>query len=162
MRAGKAVVVQGDGTSLWTLTHASDFARWFVGLFGNTRAIGDAFHITGDEVLTWNGIYSELARAAGVPKPRLVHVTSEEISQALPDQGPGLIGDRTHSAIFDCSKVRRLVPGYAQRVPFAQGAREIIAFFDAHPELRTVVESFDTASEQLTNRAVVNWDSVNG
>jgi nucleoside-diphosphate-sugar epimerase len=158
MRAGQEVIVQGDGTSLWVLTHASDFANWFVGLFGNAHAIGDTFHITGDEVLTWNQIYLELARAAGVARPKLVHVTSEAIAAALPDQGPGLIGDRTHSAIFDSSKVRRVAPGFTQRVPFSQGAREIIAFYDAHPELQVVNERFDEASDRLAATAVVNWD----
>jgi len=157
MRAGIPVVVQGDGTSLWVLTHASDFAACFVALFGDGRAIGDTFHITGDEVLTWNGIYSELARAAGVDAPQLVHVTSEAIAEELPELGPGLIGDRTHSVIFDSSKVRSIATGFAQKVRFSVGARQIMEFHDAHPELQVVNPGWDEAFDRLAGRAVVSW-----
>ncbi|MDR2374284.1 MAG: NAD-dependent epimerase/dehydratase family protein [Bifidobacteriaceae bacterium] len=158
MRAGKPVIVQGDGTSLWVLTHAADFAKWFVGLFGDERALGEAFHITGDQLLTWNQIYLELARAAGVERPQLVHATSEAIAEALPGQGPGLLGDRTHSVMFDSSKVRRLSPGFAQEIPFSRGARQIVQFHDAHPELQELNSAFDAASDWLAQGAVINWD----
>ena len=157
MRAGIPVVVQGDGTSLLVLTHASDFAACFVALFGDGRAIGDTFHITGDYVLTWNGIYSELARAAGVDAPQLVHVTSEAIAEELPELGPGLIGDRTHSVIFDSSKVRSIATGFAQKVRFSVGARQIMEFHDAHPELQVVNPGWDEAFDRLAGRAVVSW-----
>ncbi len=158
MRAGLPVVVQGDGTSLWVLTHASDFATCFVALFGDSRAIGDTFHITGDEVLTWNSIYAELARAAGVDRPRLVHVTSEAITAEIPEMGPGLVGDRTHSVIFDSSKVRTIATEFRQKVPFSVGARQIIEFYDAHPELQVVNPTWNEAFDRLAAQAVVNWE----
>jgi nucleoside-diphosphate-sugar epimerase len=100
MRKGQRVIVHGDGSSLWTMTHHRDFARGFVGLLGNDRAIGHAFHITSDEVLTWNQIYLLLGRAAGV-EPRLVHVPSDLIAAYDKDWGDSLLGDKTHSMIFD-------------------------------------------------------------
>ncbi|MDR1634780.1 MAG: NAD-dependent epimerase/dehydratase family protein [Bifidobacteriaceae bacterium] len=160
MRAGKPVIVQGDGTSLWVLTHAADFARWFVGLFGDARAIGEAFHITGDEVLTWNGIYLELARAAGVERPQLVHVTSDAIAAEMPELGPGLIGDRMHSVIFDSAKVRSIAPGFSQTIPFGRGAREIVEFHDRHPELQVVDPTFDAASDRLAAVAAPVWQAA--
>ncbi|MEY9211254.1 nucleoside-diphosphate-sugar epimerase [Thermobifida halotolerans] len=121
MRRGAPVVVHGDGTSLWTLTHHTDFARTFTGLLGHPQAIGDTFHITSDELLTWNQIYELMAAAAGA-EPRLVHVPSEVIAAADPKVGEGLLGDRTHSVVFDNSKVKALVPEHGATVPFAVGA----------------------------------------
>jgi nucleoside-diphosphate-sugar epimerase len=149
LRAGKAIVVLGDGTSLWTLTHASDFAYCYVPLLGDRRAIGDTFHITGDEVLPWDAIYTELAHAAGVAQPKLVHVASERIAAELPDWGPGLLGDKSHSVVFDNSKVRSIATGFAQRVPFAVGARQIIAHYDAHPERQVTDPAVDAAYDRL-------------
>ncbi len=137
MRRRQPVVVPGDGTSLWVLTHHTDFARGFVGLLGHPQAIGDSFHITSDEVLTWNQIYQTMATAAGV-EARLVHVASETINAADPELGAGLLGDRTHSAIFDNSKIKALVPDFVACVPFRVGAREIVDWYDAHPEQQTV------------------------
>jgi nucleoside-diphosphate-sugar epimerase len=129
MRRGKKVIVHGDGTSLWTLTHHVDFAKGFIGLLGEPRAIGEAFHITSDEVLTWNQIYANLARSAGV-EPRLVHIPSELIAAFDPDWGAGLLGDKSHSMIFDNSKIKRIVPDFVATIPFARGAVEIIAWYD--------------------------------
>ena len=126
MRRGRDVVVHGDGTSLWTLTHHTDFAKAFVGLLGHPQAIGDSFHITSDEVLTWNQVYETMAAAAGVT-PRLVHVASETIAEADAELGTSLLGDRAHSVIFDNSKVKSLVPDYVATTPFARGAHEIMA-----------------------------------
>ncbi|HSK96622.1 MAG TPA: SDR family oxidoreductase, partial [Euzebyales bacterium] len=106
MRAGKPVVVHGDGTSLWTITHHTDFAVAFVGLLGNSLAVGDSFHITGDHAPTWNQIYGWLADAAGVADPQFVHVASETIAAVHPDWGPGLLGDKSHSMVFDNAKVK--------------------------------------------------------
>ena len=138
MRKGKKVIVHGDGTSLWVLTHHEDFAKGFVGLLGNDRAIGHAFHITSDELLTWNQIYAILALAAGV-EPQIVHVPSELIAAFDPEVGAGLLGDKAHSVIFDNSKIKRLVPDFAATIPFSQGAKEIVAWFDADP-IRQVVD----------------------
>jgi nucleoside-diphosphate-sugar epimerase len=148
MRRGKPVVVHGDGTSLWALTHNVDFARAFVHLLANPLAIGDTFHITGDEVLTWDQIHRHVATAAGV-EPHLVHVSSEMIAGVLPDWGPPLLGDKAHSVIFDNSKIRRLAPGWVATVPFAEGARQIIDWFDAHPDRRTVDGKVDAAFDVL-------------
>jgi nucleoside-diphosphate-sugar epimerase len=106
VRAGRPVVVHGDGTSLWTVTHSSDVAKALVGLFGLPQAVGDSFTITSDEYLPWNSIYQLFAEAAGAPPPRLFHIASETIAAAAPQLGPPLLGDRSHSVIFDNSKVK--------------------------------------------------------
>ncbi len=148
MRAGKQVVVHGDGTSLWTLTHHRDFAVGLVGLLGNPHAIGEAFHITSDEWLTWNQIYQFVARAAGA-EARLVHAPSELIAAYHPDLGAGLMGDKMHSMVFDNSKIRRLVPEFQPSIPFWQGAREIIAWYDADPARQVIDPDFDTLHDRI-------------
>ena len=148
MRQGKPVLVHGDGTSLWTMTHHADFAVGLVGLLGNPHAIGDTFHITSDEWLSWNQIYTIVAEAAGVV-PQLVHVPSELIAAIDPSLGPGLLGDKSHSMVFDNSKIRRLVPEFGPRIPFWQGAREIIAWYAAHPEFQKVDPVFDAMQDKI-------------
>jgi nucleoside-diphosphate-sugar epimerase len=148
MRQGKEVVVHGDGTSLWTLTHHDDFARAFVPLLGHTRTVGDVFHITSDDVLTWNQIVETLAAAAGV-SPRIVHVPSDAIAAADPDWGAGLLGDKAHSMVFDNAKVRSVVPGWVARIPFEQGAREIVAWFDEDPARQRVDARLDAVMDKL-------------
>src|SRR5690606_2074478 len=130
MRAGKKVVVQGDGTSLWTLTHADDFAVGFVGLFGNSLAVGDTFQITSEFVYTWDEIYRIMANAAGTTAD-IKHVTSDDLEASSPLIGGQVLGDRAHSVIFDNSKIRQLVPEFAPVVTFHEGAREIIEWHDA-------------------------------
>lgn len=149
MRQGKPVVVHGDGTSLWTMTHHRDFARGFVGLLGNPQAIGEAFHITSDEVLTWDQIYRLFADAAGAPAPTLVHVPSEIIAAYDPRIGDSLLGDKAHCAVFDNSKIKRFVPDFAAVIPLFTGAREVIAWYDADPVRRQRDEKFDTLTETL-------------
>jgi len=149
MRKGKPVIVHGDGTSLWTLTHHKDFAHAFLGLLGNPHAIGESFHITGDEWLPWNQIYKVVGMAAGVPDPKLVHIPSELIAAYDPNWGAGLIGDKAHSMIFDNTKVKRLVPDYAARIPFAQGAREIMDWYDADPARQVVDEGLDALMDKI-------------
>ena len=148
MRRGKPVVVHGDGTSLWTLTHHDDFARAFVGLLGRPQAVGDTFTITSDNVLTWNQIYTALAVAAGA-EPQLVHVASETIAAADPELGPGLLGDKAHSVIFDNSQDRTIVPGWVATIPFEQGAREIIAWYDDDPARQQVDSRLDAVMDKL-------------
>jgi len=148
-RAGKPIVMHGDGTSLWTMTHATDFAYMFAGLMARPQALGEAYQITGDEVLTWDVITRMLADAAGVPDARIVHVPSEAIAKVLPDLGPGLLGDKSHSVVFDCSKVRALRPGFAQKVPFWRGAKEMVATYDAHPEISVIDPELDAALDKL-------------
>jgi nucleoside-diphosphate-sugar epimerase len=148
LQAGKKVVVHGDGTSLWTLTHHRDFAKAFVGLLGNPHALGEAVHITSDEVLTWNQIFEIIADAAGV-EAKIVHIPSERIAEVDPDWGAGLLGDKAHSMIFDNTKIKRLVPDYVASIPFRQGAAEIIAWYDHHPEAGKVDEKRDQAIDKL-------------
>jgi nucleoside-diphosphate-sugar epimerase len=149
MRKGKPVIVHGDGTSLWTLTHHQDFAHAFLGLLGNPQAIGESFHITGDEWLSWNQIYQIVGKAAGVPNPKLVHIPSELIAAYDPNWGAGLVGDKAHSMIFDNTKVKRLVPDYVARIPFAQGAQEIIEWYDADPTRQVIDETVNAMMDRI-------------
>jgi nucleoside-diphosphate-sugar epimerase len=155
MRKGQPVIVHGDGTSLWTMTHHKDFAKGLVGLLGNHHAIGHAFHITSDEALTWDQIYKLMAHAAGV-EPKLVHVPSDLIAAYDRDWGDGLLGDKAHSMIFDNTKIKRLVPDFSATIPFAHGAKEIIEWFDADPANRTVDEKLN----QTINRILAAYESA--
>ncbi len=150
MRRGAEVVVHGDGSSLWTLTHQRDFAQAFVGLLGHPAAIGDSFHITSDEWLSWNEIFRIVAHAAGV-EAKLVHVPSDAIAAADPDWGAGLLGDKAHSMIFDNSKVRRLVSDFKAVIPFSQGAREILGWYDADPGRQQVDAAMDATMDELVS-----------
>jgi len=151
MRAGRPVVVHGDGSSLWTLTHHTDFARAFTGLLANPRAVGDAFHITSDEAPTWDQIYADLAAAAGAELD-VVHVPSDAIAAADPELGAGLLGDKTNSSVFDNSKIKSVVPGWTATVPFAAGAREIVDWYDADPARAVVDERLDALFDALVER----------
>lgn len=156
LRAGKPVVVHGDGTSLWTLTHSDDFAVAFTGILGHPAAIGEAFTITGNHAPSWNQIYRWLAEAAGAPDPRLVHIASETIAAWAPDLGPGLVGDKAHSMVFDNAKVRALVPEFRTTVTFDEGARRILAWYDAHPERQKT----DDERDALVDRMVAHADAA--
>jgi nucleoside-diphosphate-sugar epimerase len=156
MLRGEPVIVHGDGTSLWTLTHASDFAKGFVGLMGNAHAIGEAFHITSDEWLTWNQIHEILAAAAGV-KATLVHVPSDLIAAYDPIWGESLLGDKTHSFILDNSKVKQLVPDFICTTPFSRGAEEIIAWHMADPVRRKVDEAFNALCDRILQAYAKAW-----
>lgn len=151
MRRGAEVVVHGDGSSLWTLTHHSDFARGFVPLLGHPRALGEAFHITTDDALTWDQVAHALATAAGV-EARIVHVPSDVIAATDPEWGAGLLGDKTHSAVFDNTKIRQIAPDFVCRVPFEQGAREIVAWYDEDPARRQVDPHHDRLMDELVQR----------
>src|SRR3984957_1355875 len=148
MLAGKPVIVHGDGTSLWTLTHHDDFARAFVPLLGHPRTLGEAIHITSDDVLTWNQIAGSLAAPLGVT-PRLVHVPSDAIAAADPDWGAGLLGDKAHSMVFDNSKLRSVVPDYRATIPFEQGAREIVAWHDEDQARQHADPRIDAVMDKL-------------
>ncbi len=151
MRAGKEVVVHGDGTSLWTLTHHADFARGFVPLLGHPRTVGEAFHITSDDALTWDQVAHALAAAAGT-EARVVHVPSDAIAAADPEWGAGLLGDKAHSMLFDNSKLRSVVPGFVATIPFEQGAREIVAWHDEDPARQVVDAHLDAVMDDLVER----------
>ena len=148
MLAGKPVIVHGDGTSLWTLTHHDDFARAFVPLLGHPRTLGEAIHITSDDVLTWNQIAATLALTLGTA-PRLVHVPSDAIAAADPDWGAGLLGDKAHSMVFDNAKLRSIVPGWRAVIPFEQGAREIVEWYLADPARQVTDASLDVVMDKL-------------
>jgi len=137
MRKGLPVIVHGDGTSLWAVTHADDFALGFLGLLGHPHALGQAFHITSDERLTWNDIYRAIGAAAGV-EPNLVHIASDFIVKVAPNYRGTLIGDKSWSVIFDNSKIKNYVPEFQAIIPFHQGIRRTVARFDADPQLRQV------------------------
>jgi nucleoside-diphosphate-sugar epimerase len=149
MRDGKEVVVQGDETSLWPLTHSEDFAEGFVPLLGSTRTVGEAFHITSDDVLTWNQIIMILAKAAGA-EPRIVHVPSDVIAAADPDWGAALLGDSAHSMIFDNSKLRSVVPDYVATITLEQAAPEIIAWHDEDQSRQRVDADLDSLMDKLS------------
>lgn len=160
MRKGKQVIVHGDGTSLWTLTHHRDFAKGFVGLLGNHQAIGEAYHITSDEVLTWNQIVHILASAAGT-EAHIVHIPSDVLAIYDPEWGVNLRGDKAHSMIFDNTKIKRLVPGFAATIPFSLGAREILAWFDADPARRIVDKKFNRLTDTIIKAYEKTWGDSN-
>jgi len=151
MRAGEPVVVHGDGTSLWTLMHSSDFARAFVPLLGEGHAIGESVNVVSGEVLTWDQIHLELARAAGVRDPLLVHRSSQTIAAEIPGWDEVLEHDFRHTMLFDTTKLRRLVPGFAPRVSFAEGARQVVRHHDAHPAAREVSTELAAAFDRLAS-----------
>jgi nucleoside-diphosphate-sugar epimerase len=151
MRRGLPVVVHGDGTSLWTLTHHEDFARGFVPLLGHEAAIGDSFHITSDEHLTWNQIHEILARAAG-REPKLVHVPSTLIAEFDADWGASLLGDKAHSMVFDNTKIRRLAPDFRAVIPYVRGAEQQIAWYDADASRRTVDDATNALVDRILSR----------
>ena len=147
MRRGAPIVIHGDGTSLWTLTHARDFARAFVGLLGNPHALGSPVQITSDESLTWDAIAGLFASALGV-EPQIVHIASETIAAEV-DYGDGLLGDKAHSVVFDNSRVKSLVPGWQATIPFAQGVHEIVDWHLADPSRQVVDAGLDAAYDRL-------------
>ena len=148
MLAGRRVIVHGDGTSLWTVTHNTDFARGFVPLLAHPRTLGEAFHITSDDFLTWDQIAHAFAAALGVTA-RIVHVPSDAIAAADPEWGAGLLGDKAHSMVFDNSKLRSVVPGWRAVVPFERGAREIADWYLADPARQVPDEKLDALMDKL-------------
>ncbi|MGC8634446.1 MAG: NAD-dependent epimerase/dehydratase family protein [Candidatus Limnocylindrales bacterium] len=148
LRAGKPLIVPGDGTSLWTITHNSDFAAGLVGLLGRPQAIGQAFNVMSDEVLTWDEIYRQVAAAAGA-EARLVHIASDFIAACLPEMRGTLLGDKAASAVFDTTKLRRFVPEFRTGVPFSEGIRRTVAWFDADPARQQVDAEMDARWDRL-------------
>lgn len=155
MKRGGKVIVPGDGTSLWVMTWHEDFAVGLLGLFSNPKAIGEAFHITSDEVLSWNQIYLEVYKALGV-EPNIVHVASELIAAYDEHAVGSLIGDKVNSVAFDNSKIKRFVPEYGCKVNWAEGCRRTLAWFETHPEFQTV----DGDQERLWDRILAAYASA--
>jgi len=158
MLRGQPVITYGDGTSIWTLTHSTDFAKGFVGLLGKEAAIGQAFHITSDEWQTWDQIVGKLADALGV-EPRLVHVPSDLIAQFDQEWGEGLLGDKANSFILDNSKIKALVPEFVCTVPFAGGIARSVEFYRRHVELQVINAQFNNTVEAILNSYAKAWPS---
>jgi nucleoside-diphosphate-sugar epimerase len=152
MKRGKQIIVPGDGTSLWVLTWNGDFAKGFLGLLGNPKAIGEAYHITSDEVLTWNQIYHEVGQALGV-EPEIVHIPSDLIAAYNPDALGSLTGDKMNSSVFDNSKIKELVPDFNCTVRWAEGVRRAIAWHAADPARQTI----DDKSNNLWDRILSEY-----
>ena len=155
MRHGQKVPVHGDGSSLWVLTHHRDFAKGFVGLLGNSHAIGEAFHITSDELLSWDQIHEIVARAART-ELRAVHLPSELIAAYDATWGAALLGDKAHSVMFDNSKIKRIVPDFAATIPYSRGAEEVMAWFDADPARQVVDERLN----RLMDTMIAAYESI--
>ena len=157
IRKGKKIIVHGDGTSLWTITHAEDFAKGFVGLLGHQQAIGQAFHITSDEILTWNQIYQAVADAVGA-QANMVHIPSDFIGRFDEEKIGSLIGDKAISVIFDNTKIKRFVPGFTATIPFNQGIKRTLSWFEDDParmlikkETNEMMDKIIRAYESKTN-----------
>jgi nucleoside-diphosphate-sugar epimerase len=153
MRRGADIIIPGDGTSLWSLTHARDVAVGIVGLLGNEAAFGQSVNVMGDGALTWNGIFATIAAAAGLTVPQFaalsVHVPSEAIVAANPDAAGSIYGDKMHSSVFDTRKIRSLVPEFAPHVRLADGVREALAWFEANPERQTIDDDANAMLDRL-------------
>jgi len=147
----KEIVVHGDGRSLWVVTHNTDFARGFIGLIGNYHTIGHAFHITSDEVLTWDQIIAIQADILGV-EPKIVHIPSDYISNILPEYRGGLLGDKAESVVFDNTKIKAFVPGFVCETPFSIGARLVINELLSRPELQITDELYNAKIDNLISR----------
>jgi nucleoside-diphosphate-sugar epimerase len=148
MIRGQKLVVPGDGTSLWVVTHNSDFAKGLVGLLGNQQAIGHAFHITSDEVQTWDQLFRIVGTAVDV-EPQLVHIPSDFIAACLPEKTGTLLGDKSVSVVFDDSKIKRFVPGYCATTSFAEGIRRSMAWFDADPARKKIDSEVNAQQDKL-------------
>ena len=148
MIRGQKMVVPGDGSSLWTITHNTDFAKGLIGLLGNEQAIGEAFHITSDEVLTWDQLFRIVGQVVGV-EPTLVHIPSDFIAACWPEKLGTLTGDKSVSVVFDNSKVKRFVPGYSATTTFAQGIQKSIAWFNADPSRKQIDDATNSIWDKL-------------
>ena len=153
MKRGKKVIIPGDGTSLWVLTWNADFAKGLVGLLGNEKAIGEAFQITSDQILSWDQIYLEAYQALGI-SPNVVHIPSDLIARFDTGAVGSLIGDKANSVVFDNSKIKRFVPDYHCEVDWAEGLRRSLAWFTAHPEFQTV----DSDANELWDKIVAAYE----
>ena len=148
IKKGKKIIVHGDGTSLWTITHARDFAKGFVGLLGHQQAIGHAFHITSDEILTWNQIYQNVAEAAGA-EANVVHISSDFISQVENSFEGSLLGDKSHSVVFDNSKIKKFVPSFVATIPFKAGIKQTVEWFEAEPSRMVVRDETNLMMDRI-------------
>lgn len=153
IRKGQKIIIPGDGTSLWTVTWNGDFAKGLVGLIGQQQAVGEAFNITSDEVLTWNQIFLEVGKALGLEMD-IVHIASDLIAAYNPHALGSLIGDKANSAVFDNSKIKRFVPDFKCDVPWAEGVRRAIAWHEADPLRMTI----DTEMNSTWDRTIAAYE----
>ena len=151
IRKGGKIIVQGDGSSLWTITHAEDFAKGFIGLVGNQLAIGEAFHITSDEILTWDQIHNSLAEAAGA-EAKIVHIPSDLLAYYDPKLLGSLSGDKSVSVIFDNSKIKKLVPGYKADIPFVQGIKRTLEWFESDKRRQVILKETNDMMDAMIKR----------
>ena len=145
---GRKIVVHGDGQSLWTLTHTEDFAVGFAGLIGHPRAIGETFHITSDEALSWDHIHRTIGHVLGT-EPDIVHIPSDVIARQAPSIGPGLLGDKMYSVVFDNTKIKRFVPAYNARIPFHRGVERSVQWLMADESRRIIDEKAEGIIDSL-------------
>ncbi|MBO4356337.1 MAG: NAD-dependent epimerase/dehydratase family protein [Clostridia bacterium] len=150
MLRSKPVIIHGDGLTLWTVTHARDVAKGMVGLFGNSHAIGEAVHLTTDEVISWDDIYSSIARVLGVT-PKFVHVSTEMLCRFFPNEWGHFMGDTAHTAIYDNTKIKRLVPGFSATTTADQGIRESVEYLLSHPERQIEDPDFDALCDRVVD-----------
>ena len=155
IRKKKPIIVHGDGTSLWTITHSQDFAKGLVGLLGHQQAIGHAFHITSDEILTWDQIYRAVGMAVG-EEPRIVHIASDLIAKFEPSRLGSLVGDKSVSVIFDNTKIKTFVPEFKAVIPFKQGIRQTIDWFEADPQRQRI----DAKTEEWVDRLLTAYAQI--
>jgi nucleoside-diphosphate-sugar epimerase len=148
IKKGQELIVHGDGTSLWTVTHSEDFAKGLIGLLGHPQTIGEAFHITSDEILTWNQIHQTVASALG-REARLVHISSEFLVACDESLRGNLLGDKAQSVIFDNSKIKRIVPDYKATIPFHLGIRKTLAWFEADPARQVVRKETNETMDRI-------------
>lgn len=151
MKNGKKIIIHDDGESLWTITHSEDFAKGFCGLLGNPKTIGEAFHITSDEVMSWNQIYQTLADASGY-EMNAVHIPSDFIISVIPDHRGRLLGDKSASAVFDNAKIKTFVPDYEATIPFEEGIRKTLAWFEEDPKRQLIRESSVQMMDEIIGR----------
>ena len=157
IRRGLPIISPGDGTSLWTVTHSDDFAKGFTGLFALTKAIGNAYHITSDEVLTWDMIFQEVGKAVGM-EPEIIHAPSDVIAKEDPSAVAGLIGDKQWSLIFDNSKIKNAVPGYVATIPFSIGIRRTISWFEEKSERMIINPATNAVIDGVIKRMERAWN----
>lgn len=148
LRQDRKIIVHGDGTSLWTLTHSEDFAKGFNGLMGHQQSIGHTFHITSDEILNWNQIYEAVADAVGV-KPNIIHIPSDFIARHDKFQVGNLLGDKSYSVIFDNTKIKTFVPGFTATIPFKEGIKRTLKWFEENPEKQVINPETDKLMDAI-------------
>jgi nucleoside-diphosphate-sugar epimerase len=151
MRRGKKIIVPGDGTSIFTITHSRDFAKGFKGLIGNMKAIGQAFHITSDEARCWDQVADMIGAAAGAV-PDKIHIPSDLISFISPEHTGGLLGDKSHSAVYDNEKIKAFVPGYRATIPLCEGLKEVVSWYDNDPDLCRIDLEFNELCDTLVSQ----------